>query len=781
MVTPAELESWQPSSLTDIAESILSHRRTLTALDDDLLDGRPPASWTFADGDAARTTHDTLTAALATQVSETTGVIDALDAAAAAITTAKSSLAGAKSTARSYGMTVDPTTGAVRSTRTYEDDAERADARLVLRDLATQITSALNDAQAADDALAAALTTASSTDTNTLGTLTQQRELAEFEAKTPSQQVQYLLDHPEAYAFLGEHVSPEVKAQLGEELADDLDALARDAQSFTNAGTVDLYNGLLGAFGADPAVMGPMYDRLGPDGLLGTFNNLASALPYAYPPGDLEQLVGRVRDGLATATQQPGFDGRGFGEELVTYATGTVTTDQSDAFADSYPSAGLHAAVLDYVMRDGAYSEDFVRGVAWKLDDFERTWGADTVEMWMYHNGDGSPLNVLGVEDPMAFRRPDPMAATMGQLGNHPELGLEFFTEDDWRATHYIGERDWSRDGYEGIARAGYGIGTDPGNLTAERHDTGMFVSRFVDQLANNPEFTADNAAAGAEPVANLLKHYMIAVEQAVSPDLPGDFGPKVVTLHDAYGPQLDDYPSFDLSDVDALMKVALTDPEGIARIAEGVGGLRAAQLDRFVELHGAQGAQANQMDLNRILSHSAALEGHIQLGIGTIAVDDARVRDQQVAAFSSIVSEAAGMVPLPYSDQIGEAVGDLGTKAVEYAWGQVQAMPSEQVDDVFGGNVDSTVLEQQDKARIDRAEMVVGTYLSLVQSGLVEVPPHLAEAWAPGGTLISLDGIRPEDLGDRYNDAAVEMGSLVSEAQLDSMYRLRYLDPTFG
>ena len=783
MVSPSERAAWRPASLTEIAEAILGHRRSLTALDDDLVDGRPPASWTFADADSARSEHDRLSRLLATQVSETTGIIDALDISGIAITTAQTSLEGAMRSASSAGMRVDQTSGAVRLNRTYEDDDERADASILRRGIAEQITTALRDAQAADDALAAALKTATAADVNTVGTLTEQRTLADFDAKTVSEQVQYLLDHPDAYAFLGEHLSDEVKAQVGAQIADGLDGLAGTYDGFTDAGTVQRYNDLLAAFGDDPAVMAPMYERLGPDGMLGTFNALASTMPFGYPQVGLEQLADGLRSGLGSATQQPGFDGKGYGEDLVRYATRTFTDDEQEAFDEDYPNIGQHAAVLDYLLRDGDYSEDFVRGVTWELDDFERTVGTDMVGMWMAHNGDRSPLNSLRVDDPQFWRLPDPMGAAMGQLGEHPGLGLEFFTEDDWRATHYIGERDWRRDGFGGIAQAALGIGTDPENLTHAGRDTGMFVSQYFDLLADNPEFTADDAPAGAEPLADLLKHYMPAVEAAIAAEGDdGAFG--VDTTSNKFLPVLTDYPVMDSADLERLIKVGLSTEDGMARIAEGVAGYRNAVLAGFSqEYPGALDAldpsvsPAARTALTNLLSSSCMLDGYVQHAVGEIDIEGARSRDQQVAAFTSLVSEAVGMIPVPYADEIGEGLGDVGSKVWDFGVGQVRELPAESIEHAFGSNEAAARDEQTGEAVDGRNKSVIASFLSLVQAGVVEVPPDLADVWAPGGDLISLADIDPARLDSYYEKARNAMVDVVVVGSLGGMYK----DPFMG
>lgn len=772
MVSPSQLASWQPARLSEIAEAVVGHRRSLTGLHDDLDAGRPPASWTFEDATAARTEHDRLSSALATQVAETTGVIEALDAAATSLAAAKELLQGAMRRGGYNGLHIDHATGAVSIARTFDDEDELAYARTVQQEVAEQIETALADAAAADQALAAALTAAATTDVNDIGSLADQQALLDFQSMSPADQVRYLLDHPEAYALLGEHLSPEVKAGLGAEVADGLDRMARDPQAFGDADTVARYTALLGALGDDPDVMAPMYRRLGADGLLGTYDGLASFMGYSDDP-NLATLAGELRSGLQVATRAEGFDGEAFGQELVQLATRTADGDTMDAYFDTYPSSPLHAAVLDYLMRDGDYGEDFVRGVAWQLDEFERTVDPQLVQSWMQHTGMGSPLNGLDA-DPGSLlgRTPDPMGATMGQLGKHPALGLEFFSDGDGeeRAEFYFAERDWSRDGFQGIAEAALGIGTDPGNIENAGEDTGMLVSRFFDLLPDNPRFDADHAAAGAEPVADLLKHYMPAVESALRDEGSADLGARLRDIDTKpYLGSFTNYPVLDFDDLDGLLKVALSTEDGMARIAEGVAGYRQVQLTNFAMQH-PDGAGSAEM--GTILADSARLEGLMQGAVGAIAIDGAVSRDQQVAAFTGLVSEAAGLLPVPYADEMGDVVGDLGKKAWETAWGHVQEIPSDRITETFGNYEDSTRAEQAREAQVGRSRMVITTYLSLAEAGVVEVPENMRDTWMPGGRLISLESIPPEQFQAFRSEAGDALGQVLDVATLELTYK---------
>ncbi|WP_203668950.1 hypothetical protein [Cellulomonas pakistanensis] len=773
MVSPSQLASWQPARLSEIAESVVAHRRALTGLHDDLDAGRPPASWTLGDAASARAEHGRLSDALATQVAETTGVIEALDAAATALTAAKELLQGAMRRGGHHGLHIDHATGAVSLARTFDDEDELAYARTVQQEVAEQIETALADAAAADQALAAALTAAATTDVNHIGSLADQQTLLDFQAKSPADQVQYLLDHPDAYAFLGEHLSDEVKAEVGTHVADALDRMARDPQDFGDPELVARYTALLGAVGDDPGVMAPMYERLGADGLLGTYDGLASFMGFSDDP-NLATLAAELRSGLQTATRSDAFDGTAFGEELVQLATRTADDDTMDAFFGTYPSSPMHAAVLDYLMRDGDYGEEFVRGVAWQLDEFERTVDPQMVQSWMHHTG-MSPLNGLDA-DPASLlgRTPDPMGATMGQLGKHPELGLEFFSDADGekRAEFYFAERDWSRDGFQGVAEAALGIGTDPENIAERGEDTGMLVSRFFGLLPENPEFTAEHAGGAAEPVGSLLKHYMQSVQVAVEGSTSANGAPGVANLTNSFLPQLQDQPVIYTGDLDKLLAVAVSTEDGMARVAEGVANFRQTALGGWSALHGAGVEIANPQSLERILTSSIGLEGHIQRVVSDAEIEGAKSKDQQVAAFTSLVSKAAALVPVPGAEDLVDIAGETGKKLADAAWSEIRNVPSGQITEIFGGNENAARELATDRLVDGQTRSVVSSFLALAEAGIVDVPPELEAIWMPDGELISLADIDLDELSYRHGEAANALGHLVSVDDLRSAYQ---------
>ncbi|GEL48729.1 hypothetical protein CHO01_38450 [Cellulomonas hominis] len=771
MVTPAQLSTWQPDRLGQIADDVARHRGVLTRLDDDVADARPPLSWTFADASAARAEHSRLSQGLATQVSETVGVIEALDAAATAIRRAQTSLEGAIRRAGGHGLRVDQSTGAVTSTRTYDDEEDADYARGVMNEIAEQVSAALGDADAADQALAAVLRAAATTDVNAIGSLGDQRRVLEFQELSQADQVRHLLDHPEDFALLGAHTSPEVKALVGQEVAEQLDGAARDATAFGDAAAVERYTRLLDAFGDDPDVMGPMYQRLGPDGLLATYNGMTSMMYVGANVEELGDLAGRLRDGLQTATRQDGFDGRAFGEDLVRYATHTTTDAERDAFSAAYPSQGEHAAVLDYLLRDGDYGEDFVRGVAWELDAFERS-NPLRAETWTHHASFASPLNGLGV-DGDGIHQADPMAAAMGQLGRHPGLGLEFFSDADGaeRTGYYFAERDWSRDGFAGISEAALAIGTDADNLAGDPEKTGLFVSEFFGRLPDNPQFTAEHAAGASEPLGALLKHYMPSVQIAVGTPTSANGAAGLVTIQDDFLPALDNQPKIYSKDLDVLLGVALSTEEGMARVAEGVANYRQTAIGGWSVLHGAGVEGATYQALEDVLTSSAGLEGHMQEALSMIDIEGARSRDQQIAAFTGLVSKAASLVPVPGAEMIVDVAGSTGKQLADAAWSEIRKIPSGQITEIFGGNEDAARAEATDTYLDSRARSVVSSFLALAEAGVVEVPATMRDTWMPGGRLLSVSDIPLDDLGVRTHEASTLLRPIVSVETIEGAF----------
>jgi len=170
VVTVSQLRSWQPGRLAGIGDRLARRRRTLVALEDELSQGAPPASWVGVASVAAQRLHRRLTDELVGHVAELRSVAGAIDDAAAELARARRTLDAALAEARTHGFEVADD-GTVTSTKTYRSmwsPEKEADER-IMRGIARDIGDALTAAHDADAALAAELGTAVRTDPDTAG------------------------------------------------------------------------------------------------------------------------------------------------------------------------------------------------------------------------------------------------------------------------------------------------------------------------------------------------------------------------------------------------------------------------------------------------------------------------------------------------------------------------------------------------------------------------------------------------------------------------------------
>lgn len=797
MVTLQVLKEWKPALLTGVADDLAFVRNALIRSNDDLEDGAPPASWTMAEAEPARAEHADIVEAVAVQVSEIARVVTALDAAATALTRARNELDGALERARSHDVDVDLVTGQVSSSRTFTSDeqAERDRLQLVINEVAAQLSSAVTAADAADADLAAVLVSVATTDAPSALTLDQ---LDAFLGLSPQERVQYLLDHPELAGDLLPYASDWVKREVGEAIAAEIDAVGRDETVLNDPATVERLTALLDGFGGDSTVMAATYESLGPGGLVAALDSVSSML-YITGSEDLATLAFGLRDGLGVASTDPAFDGEQYGKDLVRYMTPSGMTrlgeDELAAFEAAYPYySGTGAAILDFLMRDGSYSDDLVRGVAWELDAFERSIGNDVLN-WYYHSGAGSPLTSLGM-DPGEMRNADPMAAVMGQLGDHPQVALDFFSEGsedpvcyapgyelgEAREAYYFGERDWRNDGYEGIARAVHGIGTDPTLLATDPERAGMVLSTFFDLAPENRYFTQEHTAAASPWVGDLLKHYVPSIESSIGTG--GDYPPGIQNMDtNPYLGPMYAQPTMDQVDAERLLAVAFGTEEGTARVAEGFGAYRQAVLHGYAESIGGGPVTQGSTALDNILYDSAKLDGFVQKVIGDVGIAEGKSVDEQIAIFTDLTSDAIGLIPIPGADAVGDTLGQIGKNAYTHFINEGITLTENAVSGAFSGNEAAARAAAEQGASLGQEKAFIATYLSMLQAGLVELPPQMADTWVvPGGAAgetryISLSEIGDAQLQQFRQEANGASTDIYSEDALRSGYRVTYED----
>lgn len=569
MTTPQQLRSWTPARLRTTADAAAAHAGALLEQVNELRQGGVPASWTFQSAEAARTALDTLATELEAEATRLQNEIQqALDAAAAQITTAQEILEGAFATAHSCGLGINTSTGRVYVNSSYATTEEVQYATSRFGYVRDQVHSALVQADAADRALAAALTPPpppappapeqpepgqqapnpgqpgggapspaphpgpgaggpGAGAPETPGGPGRQLKLEEeprFRMLPPEEQLELVLENPRE--FVPGELELRTQEILGRRMGEGLEDLAQDPRLLTDPVAVEEWTGLLDHFGDEPAIMASVFERLEPEGLLTVFTGLTSAMTAGGDPAELARLAEELRSGLLVAGQHPGFDGEAWGRELARYATYDISTAELDALRDTYGHASTgNAAVLDYLLRGGDYGEDFMRGVVAQLDEVERTDPA-AAAAWAQRDAIGSPLNRLG--DTVPGYLPDPMATAMGRLSEHPYAALRFFTDADdgaARAAYYLGERDWRSDGFGGIAETVLSIGTDRENLTYLPGQAQKVVDTFLESIVANPYFSAADAGAAAGPLAALVEQYLPEVHAAIkagATELPG-------------------------------------------------------------------------------------------------------------------------------------------------------------------------------------------------------------------------------------------------------------------
>ncbi|WP_028644029.1 DUF6571 family protein [Nocardioides sp. URHA0020] len=765
MVTIDQLKQWDADRLGRVADELHDRRSALTDLADEVTAGRPPNSWVGGASVYAEQDHDRLANQLTDQVAELNMVISAIDTASGAVRGARSMLDDALSRASSNGCTV-AADGSVRSTRTFEDDDERDDAQQVVDEIAQAVGDALTKASDADADLAATLSSASGGDVDAAGDLGDQTLPDALRDKTPQEQVDYLLDHPDLATVLMPSLPEPLREELGKGLSDLIDGQVNDDDFDLDQEQVDRLSTLLDAYGGDPVVASSLYEDLGADGTVATLGAIESYL-YVGGGGDPDRLHGLaddLRNTLATAGQDPDFDNRTFGEDLARYATYQTDDDQRDAFEDRYPGYnGNGASILTYLMQDHGLDGDLVEGTATELDRFERQLGQDGAQAWYSHSG----YSGLTTGDDNGGWYDDPMAAALGNLGDHPENGYHFLTEDPSRQDYYFHDRSWEADGFAGITQLGDGIGTDPDLIADHPRETSELVSRFFHGIATNESFSVDNAEAGSPHLADLMKHYTPAVDEALRNEGESQVGDHRFSKE--YFGSFDHYPTVIHGDLQDLMKVAVSTDEGSTSIAEGIGAYNQTQVNNVaVELAKDPGDPQTINELRDTLQRTAGLQGFAEHAVGDVEIDVAKDHDARVAAFSDLVGDAAGLVPLPGAGIAGDVISTAFDHGVDLGTGALT--------DAYGNHTDAAEANAETRAGIGATQMKVNAYLTLAEAGVIP-EADIPDVWYDDNhQLLSASEIPPQDLSSYGQSAGDGLNNFATNYDLEGAYKNEFI-----
>ncbi len=550
-----------------------------------------------------------------------------------------------------------------------------------------------------------------------------------------------------------------VQDLLGTELANAVD----DLGDVPDEDAVERLSGLLSNWQHDPEVMAAMYEELGPDGTVGAVSRINYALWMNVMPREtLDTLAEQLRTGLSTASDAPGFPAETFAKDIVRYSTYRLDPDELEAFQDKYDQLAGGPHVLTYLMQDTTYSDDFLLGAARELDAFEQTDnGFQSATDWYRMASHARMLDIGDVPD-------DPMAAIMHNFGANPEAGLTFFTEEPSRQTFYFNDRTWEDDGYAGISHAVEGIGTHEANLENNAEATTGLVSRFLDQVADSEGFNPDDAKPASPHVANLLKFYMPAVDNALLYGDPEGAGTSVSLDVEHLG-TFDHYPLIFRNDLDSLMQVAMSTQDGTERIAEGVASYQQTRVNNLSAELALDPDNINlRNELQSVLVDRSTLQAFAEYTVGRVEIDGAASRDAQRQAFLDAVSGATSLVPLPGAD----AVGDVGSRVIKYGFSESVRLGKGEIADSWTNEAASVADDATTRAEESLRQVKLDTFYSLVESGVIS-GDDVPDRWLDSrGNLIDQADIPEGELPSYTQSAMNAVNDYVGDSALTGAYK---------
>ena len=775
-VTYEQLQSWKPEELDTAADQLNTARKSFQDQQDEMDAGKMPNTWIGEAATRAENRHRRLIADLNDMAAPLSQVINALDEAAASIKKAKDSAKHAYDDATGRGWKVT-FSGGVQITDPSPDEKDPDKDKGTMQQLAQTIQDALTNAESADADLTAVLNHATKGDYDGGdGTIEQASLPPELRNLPESELINKMLSDPGKYDGYVDALPDDVQARLGKEISDRLDSTLNDDDYKISKEELDRLNSMLTAYTDDDTVAAGLYQDLGADGTVASVSRIEEYLRMnSADGGALNSLASNLRNGLASASNHQGFPAEQFGHDLVKYAGPSglyLSDDEQDALRDRYPnwSGTGGASVLTYLMKDHDLNGNLVLGAAEELDRFERADGAMMdAKTWYQHTG-YSPLDT-GASD--SGWGDDPMAAIMGNLGDHPKQGLEFFTGEhgNERQDFYFDKRTWQADGYAGISELAEGIGTNQELLKEHPQETTGLVSKFFHDVSDNEGFNAEDAKAASPHVAELMKFYTPGIDAALhNPDHSGEPGTEPFSL-DHYG-KMDPYPKFYEGDLGNMMKVSMSTQEGMTSIAEGVGTFQQTQINNIAaELAQNPNDPGLRTELRDVLERGGHLQGFAEHAVGEVEIDGAKDRDAQRQAFIDLTSEVAGMVPLPGAEQVGE----LGSKLIDYGVGQAIDLGTDAAGEKFA----SEAAGATDNANVRASEGVnrveLNALFALERAGVIDIPPS-DETFMKDGKVISLSDVPAEDT-DRYAHEAMNyLNEYVTSGDFEGTYKNAFL-----
>ncbi len=544
---------------------------------------------------------------------------------------------------------------------------------------------------------------------------------------------------------------------LGSELAERVGDIRYD----TDPETLRLLEEILSNRATDVQVMAAMYDDLEPQDTASVMAMLESNLGMYGDEAALD-LAETLRLGLATATRAPGFPSDWYGRELTRWFTAPMLDRDEQSWSMEHIPGMSGASLLAFMMREVNYDGDFLAGAADTLATFEKemadgSFGPAT--FWYGHNGysafDG---------DHYGGSFADPMAEMMRAMSRQPEVGYDFLRAPG-NADFFFDKRDWSNDGYDGIAALADRVSTDPAVYRAHPTEAAMIASQFVDWTANSPGFNPEDARAASDSVAHLLRSYMPSVAAAMDGgSADGDPGILAAGLNVPGFGELGDMPRFFRGDLAAMTGVAMSTEGGMVDLAGGVADYRQTQVNTLASLLAENPQDIDlRTHLQSVMMDDAELRAFTTRIAGETQISDAHATDVQRQFWTNLLAEGAKQVPIkpPILGTVVEHGIDLGTSAINDAW----ANTADGVEDTWEANATTGI-----------AQMNYESYASLVEAGVIphdRVPPGFLDH----GEVRGWNDLAPGERSDYASRAASEMNSYMPDETLENTYRGRFQD----
>lgn len=544
----------------------------------------------------------------------------------------------------------------------------------------------------------------------------------------------------------------EIEKRLGQEIAKGLDDINPDAEPGAGLDVADM----LKKYKNNANVTSAMYGELGPERsaevlrMLKGLTNVSESYKDEYT--DLYTSMTGALPSASTLLD------RDWANEFTTYLM------PPDAMSDDIrlPVFGSTSGpdVLADLLDGGTIAPDFLKGMGDEIERGERVLGDKAPGVWKALAGD------------------DVGDLLMKQFSRHPEDALDWLQEGDEngrdRQTYWFNDRDFSNTGYDGVAQMVDKISTNPALMKDRPYDAAAIVTTFFDLVANSPGFTPENASASSDSLSHIMAVYMPAVMNGVGiqgdADWPVPDGEFVLSPFGNLGVM----PLFQHDDLKSITAVAMSTEDGMATVAQGYTQLTTQRLAAL-----ADSGNITSGALSTILSDEAGLRGFLDRGAADAAINAGASADEKKRYFSNLVSEAAGILPIPKSKEIGEHAGDLVKNGYNYAVKYTINAGEEAANNRWATSEEEARDLAVSSAQHGYHESAYSLYRSLVGSGLVSEDALINGTHEGGAVKSYADLENPRSYNDNIRALLTDLD--LNPNEILGEYYTQYNDPLAG